>query len=179
MPDLRHTRKNIKTALAIMVGLDVLAIVTYISPLVGSAQSRQDQINQLQAELTTKMHAVAPLQQLPERVQLASRQIGDFYKRRIPEENSEIVTELGRLTSANNVTIEQVKYKPAEKQLGNLLPEEMEADLAGSYSSLAHFINALERDDMFFIIDSVRFDGEPQGPVKLKVKLEAYLKVAT
>jgi hypothetical protein len=37
----------------------------------------------------------------------------------------------------------------------------------------------VERDDMFFIIDGVRLDGEPQGPVKLKVKLEAFLRMGT
>ena len=33
MPDLRRTRKNLKTALAIMVGVDLLAAVVYFSPL--------------------------------------------------------------------------------------------------------------------------------------------------
>jgi type IV pilus assembly protein PilO len=179
MPDLRQTRKHIKTALAIMAGVDVLALVLYLSPVIGTAESRHQQINQLQTELTTKTKDVAPLKDLPQRVQLANRQINDFYKRRIPSEQSQIVEELGKLQSATGVTIEEVKYKPAEKQQGNLQPEEMEADIKGNYSELARFINAVERDDMFFIIDGVRLDGEPQGPVKLKVKLEAFLRMGT
>jgi type IV pilus assembly protein PilO len=179
MPDLRQTRKNIKTALAIMVGVDLLAVAIYISPLVGSTEGRRQEINQLQTELNNKTRQVAPLKDLPQKVQLAGRQITDFYKRRIPVQQSQIVEELGKVQSATGVTIEQVKYKPAEQQAGNLQPEEMEADLVGTYSALARFINALERDDMFFIIDSVRLDGEPQGPVKLKVKLEAFLKVGS
>jgi type IV pilus assembly protein PilO len=179
MPDLRQTRKNIKMALAIMAGVDVLALVLYLSPVIGTAESRHQQINQLQTELTTKTKDVAPLKDLPQRVQLANRQINDFYKRRIPSEQSQIVEELGKLQSATGVTIEEVKYKPAEKQQGNLQPEEMEADIKGNYSELARFINAVERDDMFFIIDGVRLDGEPQGPVKLKVKLEAFLRMGT
>jgi hypothetical protein len=55
----------------------------------------------------------------------------------------------------------------------------MEYDLAGNYTSLARFINAVERDEMFFIIDSVSLGGDPQGPVKLAVKLETYLKVGS
>jgi type IV pilus assembly protein PilO len=179
MPDLRQTRKHIKTALAIMAGVDVLALVLYLSLVIGTAESRHQQINQLQTELTTKTKDVAPLKDLPQRVQLANRQINDFYKRRIPSEQSQIVEELGKLQSATGVTIEEVKYKPAEKQQGNLQPEEMEADIKGNYSELARFINAVERDDMFFIIDGVRLDGEPQGPVKLKVKLEAFLRMGT
>ena len=55
----------------------------------------------------------------------------------------------------------------------------VEADLIGNYASLARFINALERDQMFFIINSVTLGGETQGPVKLNVKLETYLRTGT
>lgn len=176
MPDLRQTRKNIKLALGIMAGLDLLALIVYVSPLVGSAEGRRQEINRLQAELTAKTKQVAPLKDLPQKVHLASQQIADFYRRRIPEQNSQIAAELGKLTAGNGVTIEAVKYKPAENREGKLQPLEMEADLQGNYTSLARFINALERDEMFFIIDSVTLGGEPQGAVKLEVKLEAYLK---
>lgn len=179
MPDLRQTRKNIKVALGVMAGLDLLALIVYISPLVGSAESRRQQINQLQAELTAKTKQVAPLKDLPQKVHLASQQIADFYKRRIPEQNSQIAAELGKLTAASGVTIEAVKYKPAEDRVGKLQLVEMEADLQGNYTSLARFINALERDEMFFIINSVTLGGEPQGAVKLQVKLEAYLKAGS
>jgi type IV pilus assembly protein PilO len=52
----------------------------------------------------------------------------------------------------------------------------MDAQLSGNYASLAKFINALERDDMFFIISSISLGGEQKGPIKLQMKLETYLK---
>jgi type IV pilus assembly protein PilO len=58
---------------------------------------------------------------------------------------------------------------------GRLEPVEMEAELSGNYVSLAKFINALERDDMFFIISSIMLGGEQKGPIKLQMKLETYL----
>ena len=60
--------------------------------------------------------------------------------------------------------------------MGLLQPVEVEADLSGSYVSLAKFINALERDDMLFIISNVTLAGEQKGPIKLQVKVETYLK---
>jgi hypothetical protein len=147
MPDLRRTRKSLKTALAIMAGIDVLAAVVYFSPLVGSAESRRQELNTLQVELVTKTRQVAPLKDLPEKVKLASHQIDD-----------------------------QGKYKMKEAEAGRLEVVEIEADFAGSYSSLARFINALERDEMFFIINSVTLGGQTQGPVRLAIKLETYLK---
>lgn len=179
MPDLRRTRKSLKTALAIMAGIDLLAAAIYFSPIIGSAETRQQDLNTLQAELKLKTAQVAPLKDLPQKVVLASHQIGDFYKKRFPTQESQILTELGKLTSANGVSIEQVKYKVRDAEIGGLQPVEMDADFAGNYTSLAKFINAMERDQVFFIINSVTLGGQQQGPVKLGVKLETYLKVGS
>ena len=179
MPDLRRTRKNLKTALAIMAGIDLLAAAIYFSPVIGSAETRQQELNTLQTELVTKTRQVAPLKDLPQKVVLAGHQISDFYKKRFPTQESQILTELGKLTSANGVSIEQVKYKVKDAEVGGFQPVEMEADFAGNYTSLAKFINALERDQVFFIINSITLGGQQQGPVKLGVKLETYLKVGS
>jgi type IV pilus assembly protein PilO len=179
MPDLRETRKKLKVTLAVLGVVDVVAAVLYFSPVIGSAESRRMELNQLQAELTTKTRQVAPLKDLPQKINLAKGQISEFYKNRFAAQNSQIYTEFGKVATANGVKIEQVRYKPADTVTNGLQPIEMEADMAGSYTSLAHFINALERDEMFFIINSVTLGGDPQGPVKLSVKLETYLKVGT
>lgn len=179
MPDLRRTRKKLKTALAVMAGVDLLAAVVYFSPLVGSADTRRQEMNTLQTELITKTREVAPLKDLPKKVVLAGHQITDFYKKRFPTTESQILTEFGKVASANGVKIEQGKNKLKDTEEGGLEPVEMEWNLAGNYSSLAHFINALERDEMFFIIDGVSLGGQPQGPVKLEMKVETYLKVGS
>ena len=179
MPDLRQTRKQLKVTLAVLGAVASLATALYFSPIVGSAESRRMELNRLQAELTMKTRQVAPLKDLPRKVEIAKGQIADFYKNRFPSQNSQIYSELGKMAAATGVKIDQVRYKPADTTSNGLLPIELEADLSGSYTSLAHLINAIERDEMFFIINSVTLGGEPQGPVKLSVKLETYLKVGS
>src|SRR5215469_14149546 len=179
MPDLRKTRKDLKIALIAMVGCDLLAGLLYFSPLIGSADTRRVELTRLQAELKQKTLQVAPLKDLPQKVTLASREIGDFYKKRFPAENSEILSEVGKLTSANGVRIDQGTYKLGDAVEDGLQPIEMDYSVSGNYTSLARFINAIERDEMFFIINSVTLGGEPQGPVRLSVKLETYLKVGS
>jgi type IV pilus assembly protein PilO len=178
MPDLRQTRKNIKTSLAVLVGVDVVALVVLFSPLVGSTDSRRQELNQLWSELQVKTRQVEPLTNLPDKVHAANRQITDFYNKRFPAQDSQIATEFGKLAAANGVTIEQAKYpvKVKEEETGRLHRVEMEAELSGNYVSLAKFINALERDDMFFLISSITLAGEQKGPIKLQMKLETYLK---
>ncbi len=177
MPDLRQARKNIKTALAILLGVDVVAAAVLFSPLVGSTESRRQELNQLWSELQTKTRLVEPLTNLDKKVVTANGQIADFYKKRFPSQQSQILTALGKLASADGVTIEQVKYKVVDTGASYLHPVEMEAELSGNYVSLAKFINALERDEMFFIINSISLGGEQKGPIKLQMKLETYLKV--
>jgi type IV pilus assembly protein PilO len=176
MPDLRQTRKNIKTVLAVLLGVDVVAVVVLISPLVGSTDSRRQELNQLWSELQTKTRQVEPLRNLDKKVVTANQQITDFYKKRFPSQDSQIATEFGKLAAANGVMIEQARYKVLETEIGRLEPVEMEAELSGNYVSLAKFINALERDDMFFIISSIMLGGEQKGPIKLQMKLGTYLK---
>jgi len=176
MPDLRATRRKIKIALGVLLGLDAVAAGILFSPLVGSADSRRQQMNQLLNELNLKTRQVEPLRNLDKKVGLANRQISDFYKKRFPAQNSAILTEFGKLAAENGVTILQGRYKPADTEAVHLQPLEIDADLSGGYVNLARFINALERDDMVFIINSVTLASEQTGPIKLQMKLEAYLK---
>ena len=83
------------------------------------------------------------------------------------------------MAAANGVKIDQVRYKPAETTSNGLLPIEMEADLSGLTHRWRTLSMRVERDEMFFVINTVTLGGEPQGAVKLSVKLEAYLKVGT
>lgn len=176
MPDLRQTRKKIKMALAVLLGVDVAALAILFSPLVGSTESRRLQLGQLWSELQIKTRQVEPLKNLDKKVIVANKQITDFYKQRFPSEDSQIVTEVGKVAMENGVAIEGAHYKVLEPMVGHLAPVEMEAQLSGNYVSLAKFINALERDNTFFIINSIALAGEPKGPIKLQMKFETYLK---
>lgn len=179
MPDLRQTRKKIKMVLAVMLGLDVLAAGVLFSPLVGSPDSRRQELNQLWRELQVKTREVKPLTNLPQKVTLAHKQIADFYEKRVPSKDSQIIAEFGKLAAANGVSIEQGTYKVSDEPESRLLPVEVEANLSGNYVSLAKFINALERDDMIFLINNLSLGGEQTGPVKLQMKLETYLKAGS
>jgi len=176
MPDLRQTRKKIKAALAVLAGIDVVTVALFLSPLVGSTASRKQQLNQLWVELRDKTRQVEPLKNLPDKVHTASLQIGDFYKKRFPAQDSEILTQFGKVANANGVIIEEAKYKAEDVELGKLQPVQVDANLSGTYVSLARFINALERDDMLFVISNITLAGDQKGPIKLEMKVETYLK---
>ena len=177
MPDLRQTRKKIKAALTVLLAVDIVALVVLLSPLVGSTESRRQELNQLWSELQSKTRQVEPLKNLDRKVITANGQIVNFYKKRFPATESQILTQLGKLAAADGVTIEQAKYKVQDPETESRIePVEVDAELLGNYVALAKFINALERDDMFFIINSITLAGEQKGPIRLQMKVETYLK---
>lgn len=179
MPDLRQTRKNIKAALGVLLAVDVIAVAVLFSPLVGSTESRRQDLNQLWSDLQRKTRQVEPLQNLDKKVIIANRQIVDFYKRRFPTQDSQIATQFGKLAAANGVTIGEVRYKVKDVDVERLEPVELDANLSGSYVSLAKFINSLERDEMFFLISDIALAGETKGPIKLQMKVETYLRTGS
>ncbi len=54
----------------------------------------------------------------------------------------------------------------------------MDASLSGDYRPLMLFINSLERDKMFFLINGVTLSGQQSGTVNLRLKLTTYLRGA-
>jgi type IV pilus assembly protein PilO len=176
MPDLKDSRKKVKITLAALVLLDVAAAAMLLSPLVGSERSRREEMKQLWKELQTKTREVEPLRGLDKKIAAARQQIEEFYKNRLPAQDSTISAEVGRLASQSGVKIGQVKYKPEDPEPVGLRPMEIDAELSGDYLQVVRFINALERDNLLFIIDSVELGGAQGGTVHLQMKLETYLK---
>jgi type IV pilus assembly protein PilO len=178
MPDLRDTRRKVKIALAALAVVDVLAIAVFFSPLVGSETSRREQLAQNWRELQQKTREVEPLRGLDKKIPLARKQIDDFYAQRLPAQDSAISADLGKVAAESGVRIGSIKYSMKNKDIetAGTRRVEIEADLAGDYLQLVRFINALERDQLFFLVDSVVLGGEQGGVVKLQLKLETYLK---
>jgi type IV pilus assembly protein PilO len=127
-------------------------------------------------ELQAKTKQVEPLRGLDKKIVLANEQIDSFYAERLPSQDSAVSEELGKVAAASGVQMGQVKYKLKDTDPVGLQPLEIEADFSGDYLQLMKFVNALERDKVFFIIESVQLGGEQAGAVKLGMRLETYLR---
>jgi len=176
MPDLRDTRRKVKIALAAMAVADVVLIGIYFSPLIGTQSSRRARLDQYWRELQIKTREVEPLLGLDKKIPAAHKQIDEFYKTRLPAQDSAISADIVQLASQSGIKIASVKYDMKDPEVLGLQRVQIEADLAGGYLQLVRFINSLERDQMFFLVDSVALGGEQGGIVRLQLKMETYLK---
>ena len=174
MADLKQARNRMKIAIAALVVVDIAAAILLLTPLAGSQESRQQQLRQLWLELKSKESA--PWRGLDKKIPLAQRQIDEFYHDRFPAEDSAISTDLGKVASATGVRMSGVKYSHKDAAIDDLQRVEVEAELSGDYLQLARFINALERNRLFFIVDDLQLGGEQGGIVRLQIKLETYLR---
>lgn len=178
MPDLKDTRRKVKIAMGAMAAVDVLAIGLLVSPLVGSAASRKQDLTQLWLTLQAKTKQVEPLRGLDKKIPIATQQIDQFYRERFPSHDSDVAEALINLAKETGVKIQSTKYKWEDPEPVGLRRVDIEAEIQGDYQPLAKFLNGLERDKLFFIVNSVGL-AEQNGPVVLQMKLETYQKVGS
>ena len=174
MPDLGKMRNRAKFAVAALVLADVTAVAMLMTPLAGSADQRQQELQQSWLQL--KSRESAPWRGLDKKIPVAQRQIEDFYHDRFPAEDSSIAADLGKLASQTGVRMSAERYTHKDSDVEGLQRVEIEADLSGNYLQLVRFINALERNRLFFIVDSLELGSEQNGVVKLQIKVETYLR---
>lgn len=174
MPDLKQTRNQLKVIMAALAVVDIVALVVLFTPLGGSQEARQRQLAQLNQE--RKARAAAPWRGLDKKIPQAQRQIEDFYRDRFPSEDSAVSADLGRVAAETGVRMSSVNYKTGDAEIEGLQKKEVQADLSGDYLQIARFINALERNKLFFIVDGVQLGSEESGTVKLQIKIETYLR---
>src|SRR5689334_603464 len=181
MADLSRVRKRIISCIVALGVIDVAALVYLALPLrAGVAQPEQVQ-QQAEEEYRRLSHTNVPLRGIDQKLAQAQKDDTTFIERRLPSRYSDVVAELGKLASANQINIASVAYTNSPGDLPGMLNLEMHAGLAGQYVNLVKFLNAVERDKMFFIIDSIGLTGQggktgqSGGLVHLDVKVNTFL----
>jgi type IV pilus assembly protein PilO len=176
MADLSRVRKRILSAIIALAAVDVGALIYLALPLrEGAAEPTQVQA-QAQEEYRTLSRTALPLRGIDDKLQRAQKDDSRFIEVRLPSRYSDVLEELGKLAVANHISITNVTYKTDPASLSGITGLEMHAGLAGPYLNLVKFTNGVERDKVFFIIDSIGLTGQNGGEVRLDMKLETYLR---
>jgi type IV pilus assembly protein PilO len=175
MHRLKKIRRRISVAIVVflLVGIAAAGYLSTISPV----EAREQEYAGMQNEFRIKEKEAQPLRGMEGKLKAADKQIETFYRDRLPAESSQIAAELGRLAARNGVRISQAKYERKPTALPGLTRLEISANLEGDYLEAVKFINALERDRLFFILNSIDLGEQQQGGfVRLGLKLETYLR---
>jgi type IV pilus assembly protein PilO len=176
MANLRNARKRFTAAAIILAVLDLAAVGFLVSPLGRSRSAREAEWAEARRELQAKKADAVPLRGMDKKLDLARQEIAAFYRDRFPAQYSAVSSELGKVAGETGVRVSQIAYEPKPTEVPNLQQVVINANLDGDYLQVVKFINALERDRMFFMVDSLTLAQEQGGMVRLQVKLETYLR---
>jgi type IV pilus assembly protein PilO len=163
--------------LLVLVNVYLLAHMAFLWQAASS--NNEDAVAQQKITLKTAEVAAQPLRGLDAKLERATTEADRFYDQRLPGTVSEVLAELGALTKKQGVRLirSQDVYAPVlVGSAGELTEMRIDAGLSGDYRPLMQFINSLERDKMFFVIDSVTLTGQQGGTVNLRLRLKTYLR---
>jgi len=134
--------------------------------------------NQLRQEKKLKTRQVEPLRGMDAKLVQTRENVKKFYADKIPAHWSQISNELSKLAHANTVTLGGVQYKQEDTGLPNVRRIGIETSVAGDYLKIAHFINAVERDKLLFVINQVTVRAQQGGTVELQIFFDTFLQEA-
>lgn len=162
---------------ALLVLLNIVLAVRLGIAWSSLSSSREEALQQKRLQLAQLQAQTARLNGLPEKVELSRSQADKFYTQRIPANYSSILADLGALATKNNIRLTRAGYTQTGAIEG-LAELRIDANLAGEYSGVMHFINGLERDKTFFVINALTLTGQQGGMVNLRLRLITYLHAA-
>ena len=165
-------------AIVVLLLLNLTLAVRLIFAWNRAKQGDAARIAESQSQYRAIKLKTTPLRGLDKKIDQAKVDQEAFYGKRFPATDSEVLTELGALAVKNNVLLARGQYAHRKPQQG-LVEMNMEASLSGDYAPVVRFINGLERDKLFFLIDGVALNGQQSGVVSLRMHLTTFLRADT
>ncbi len=120
--------------------------------------------------------AARPLRGVDAKLAQSQQQAAQFYQTRLPYGYADASAELGVLSKRTGVRLSRVQYVQAAAPVNGLTEVRIDAAVTGEYKPLALFLNGLERDRSFFLIQNVTLNGQQNGLVNLRLRIVTYLR---
>ncbi|MGI4756314.1 MAG: GspMb/PilO family protein [Janthinobacterium lividum] len=115
------------------------------------------------------------LRGLDAKLQASDTDAARFYADRLPFAYSDVAAQLGILSKATGVRLSRASYVQAIPVDG-ATELRIDASVTGEYRALAHFVNGLERDKSFFLIENMALSGAQSGLVNLQMRIGTYIR---
>jgi Tfp pilus assembly protein PilO len=176
MAGLKQTRNRFVVALIALAAISLAAIAVLLSPIGESSRHGRQRVDGLWSELRIKDRELVPLRGIDKKVLTAKEEITDFYGARLPSSYAAIFDQLGKLAVGSGVQLASGRYHAEPADVSGLQRIDIQANISGNYVNVVKFINTVERDKMFFLVDGVSLGEQQAGAVSLQIQIETYLR---
>ena len=174
---VQQARRILLTVAIVFLLVDIAAAIVLLSPVGRSPAEREDEHQRLRVERMQKDAEARPMRDMDKKIVASREAIGAFYSNRLPSSYSEISEGLGKTAAEYHVTLAAVKYDQKPTGIAGLTNIPISLSLTGDYVSLMRFINALERDKRFYVLDRVVIgDTGANNQLRVDVLLETFLR---
>jgi type IV pilus assembly protein PilO len=164
--------------IAVLILLDLFLIIHLVFVWQALNARNADALDQQRAQLIAAEIAAKPLRGLDKKLVASTAAADQFSETRLPYATSEVAAELGVLTKREGVHLARVQYAYDTVLSGNdaLVEDRIDASISGDYRPVVQFINAAERDKVFFVINGINLTGQQTGQVNLRIRMTTYLR---
>ncbi len=172
------TQLNLHIAVISLLALvDLILLVQLFMAWHTLRADRPEELAAQQTQLRTAQLQAMPLRNLPTRIADSHDGAARFFDTRVAGADSGILAELGSVSQKSGVRLGRVQYAlaPALKDTSEV---RIDASVSGDYTPVMRFINDLERDKMFFVINGITLTGQQGGLVNLRLRMTTYLHSA-
>jgi type IV pilus assembly protein PilO len=176
MANVPDARRKLRVVMAVLVGANVLLVCALGYMWFRGTSALPGQFNDLHQQVVNRRSAIVPPEKVGERVNEAREQIAKFYENRFANSSAAIFEDLGKIATANKVRLNNATYNVNDSDMPGLRMVEISANLDGDYTQTMKFINSLERDKTFFIVNSVSLGDQNGGHVRLAIRIETYIR---
>jgi type IV pilus assembly protein PilO len=176
---MSNGRANRGLVRGILIGLlviDLVAAAVLLSPAAGLSTARFLEADRVRQQWKEEQKKAAPIKDIDKKIADARTQVAEFERTRLPARQSAVAVELGKVVTENGVHFSNMHYKTDEDAIAGLRRLQIDASLSGDYLKVVKFINALERDKMFFLVTNMGLGEQQSGTVRLELKIETYLR---
>ncbi len=178
MNNVQQARRVLTIVAVVFLLVDIAAAIVLLSPFGRSPSARGDELQKLRVERIQKDAETRPTRDMDKKLVASREAIAGFYGSRLPANYSEISESLGKTATENHVTLSAVKYESKAAGVGGLNDIAVTLTLSGDYVSEMKFINSLERDKKFYVLDRVVIGdvGAESNQLRVEVQLETFLR---
>ena len=96
-----EARTRLLAVMVVLLVLDVAAVVVLLTPLGRPSAASRDNAQQVRVQLREEMRRALPLRNIDQKLGESRQQIQQFTRERLPQRDSAIPEELGRVAAAN------------------------------------------------------------------------------
>jgi hypothetical protein len=176
MNSVQQARRALIAIAVVFLLVDIAAAVVLLSPI--GHGNRDAEFEQLRLERQQKDAETKPTRDMDKKLVASREAIPIFYKVRLPANYSEISESLGKTAAEHHVVLSTVRYDAKPTGITGLSDVGIFLSVTGDYVSEMNFINALEREKKFYVLDRVVIgdNGNNASILRVEVQLETFLR---